>query len=323
MNPSGREFNVSKIFNPNLLPFIETPVHKLLEIYSDTNSTSPLDIAIMSGPYCLEESLGYEPLKETIAHFIETSIPDIIILTGPFVDSMHPLIKLGDVDDFPDDIFKNNVSASLAELARIKPAVQYILIPTSRDVCLEWVCFPQPPLCSALSPENTKKRRQALGLDRPNYHLFPNPVQFRINELLFAISTTDILFHLNAASYIKQNKNINRIKSLAIAVLEQQHMYPLFPGKEGVYLELGRPEEMNFQARPDVLVLPCVLQAQCSEIEGVVWINPGPIARKHNGGNFVRMCVHALDIDGLRMEDEDVGVLAHLKDRVRVDLYKL
>ena len=64
-------------------------------------------------------------------------------------------------------------------------------------MCSEWLAFPQPPFSAGLSKEEAEERRAELGLS-PSILLFPNPVQFTVNEVVFAVSNNDILKHVGA-----------------------------------------------------------------------------------------------------------------------------
>ena len=74
---------------------------------------------------------------------MEKLVPDVIILSGPFVDREHPMISLGQVNMDEDEIFKTRIVPKLKRMKEIKPGVQIILLPSQKDSCLEWIAFPQ------------------------------------------------------------------------------------------------------------------------------------------------------------------------------------
>ncbi|KAL2917675.1 DNA-directed DNA polymerase alpha subunit pol12 [Polyrhizophydium stewartii] len=163
------------------------------------------------GPFTLDSDLDFEPLEALAAEVVAVDPPDLVVLLGPFVDIDHPLIAAGIVGSDVDEIFAAQVAPRLDRMRQARPGLQIALVPSARDACSEWIAFPQPPLAAALSPADAWARRDALGLlaptpDRPGakapkdgIFLFPNPVQFRFNEIVFAVSSTDILFDLAAA----------------------------------------------------------------------------------------------------------------------------
>lgn len=65
---------------------------------------------------------------------------------GPFVDASHPLIKVGDVDETPTEIFRRQISTRLTLLMESSPGTAVILIPSVRDLVSRHVAFPQTPL---------------------------------------------------------------------------------------------------------------------------------------------------------------------------------
>lgn len=61
----------------------------------------------------------------------------------------------------------------------------------------------------------------------------PNPVQFTVNEMVFAVNTTDILFHLSGDEVARNPQNTDRMGRLS-KYLVQQRKYVCFYAK-GTY----------------------------------------------------------------------------------------
>lgn len=75
-----------------------------------------------------------------------TPAPPTRAQTGPFIDADHPLIKRGEVDEFPSQLFRTRISAKLAHLVANSPRTSVLLVPHGRDLTSTHVAFPQAPL---------------------------------------------------------------------------------------------------------------------------------------------------------------------------------
>ena len=228
INSSGKLINVSKIFTPPLLPMTVDSMSTMREYYpSDSNgnpSVRPVNIIIASGPYTLEDSLEYEPLQDLIQDIILKEKPDVVILMGPFIDSNHPMIEEGDLDLLFEELFAKQISQRLDYVHSLIPDTQFILIPSIRDAVSEYFVYPQPPLGSTLT--SSTEGRLLLGL--PDWVIcYPNPAQFYINDMLFAISSVDTLQHLSKTEIAWQPKPTlsSHLSSSSTSMLSQStHM---------------------------------------------------------------------------------------------------
>lgn len=149
VNASGNYFAVSEILEIPTLPTTATSASEMTAIASRL-SAGPLTIMVASGPYTTEDNLHFEALDEICRRAVETS-PDVVILTGPFIDSEHPLIKTGDFDiegvdsqenGTLEDLFRVKISR---KIRRIEKSL-VLLIPTIRDAVSRHISFPQEPI---------------------------------------------------------------------------------------------------------------------------------------------------------------------------------
>jgi DNA polymerase alpha subunit B len=110
--------------------------------------------------------------------------------------------------------------------------------------------------------------------------LLPNPAILRINEIAFAFTTADTLFHLRSQEYFKRATELdeggNVLEQTQIIgdvmarccrnILRQRCFYPLFPsvmgpGVEPLNLDITHMELLKFEDTPfDILVLPSMLK---------------------------------------------------------------
>lgn len=141
---------------------------------------NPMSVIVAAGPYTVDSNLDYEPLQALLG-LVQEERPDVLILvrlvprcpiqaaligppvepakqcqayapsptlpqTGPFVDAEHPLIKSGDVDEFPTQLFRSRITTKLAHLLANSPRTAVILVPNGRDLTSQHAAFPQAPL---------------------------------------------------------------------------------------------------------------------------------------------------------------------------------
>ena len=67
---------------------------------------------------------------------------------GPFVDSAHPKIKSGDIEQLPADIFHTHFTESLRDFLDVSPDSLVLLVPSLRDIISRHFAFPQGELPS-------------------------------------------------------------------------------------------------------------------------------------------------------------------------------
>lgn len=134
-----------------------------------------------------------------------------------------------------------------------------------------------------------------LTISVQNVKCLPNPAMFSLNEIVFGISTPDILFHLSREEIRHKPSEPNPLARLSKAIITQQNFYPLFPppvGSAGVNLDVPNLRLADFiNVTPDVLVLPSVLPSSAKIVDGVVVVNPGCLSKKLGSGSYVKMTV--------------------------------
>ena len=64
------------------------------ELHYDLKNGEPLGVMVASGPFTTADNLDYQPLIDFLFSAVNNS-PDVIILTGPFVDVRHESVKKG------------------------------------------------------------------------------------------------------------------------------------------------------------------------------------------------------------------------------------
>ncbi|KAA8910520.1 DNA polymerase alpha subunit B N-terminal-domain-containing protein [Sphaerosporella brunnea] len=323
VNASGSYFQVHEILEPPKLPPAATSAGELAAT-GERLEAGPVTVFIASGPYTTQDNLEFEALDELCAKAAEQQ-PDAVILTGPFIDSDHPLVKTGDfdldeIDGMNDgtieDLFRQKISR---RISRIKNSM-VLMIPSVRDAVSKHCAFPQKGL-----------ERKPLGL-ADNVKCLPNPSMFSINEIVFAVSTNDILFHLQREEITRNPLITNPPARLSSHLLTQRSFYPLFPppprdalpaGLNAVGAALDVPHLRLadlVNVTPDVLVLPSILGSFAKVIDSVVVVNPGNAAKPRGPGTWVEMTVRPKEVDEGAMVEE---VAHEVWERARVEVRRI
>jgi hypothetical protein len=60
-----------------------------------TSQPMPLTVVSASGPYCLDDSLHFEPLHELLDN-VRTKTCDLLIFTGPFIPDTYDVFTEGE-----------------------------------------------------------------------------------------------------------------------------------------------------------------------------------------------------------------------------------
>ncbi|EGF79051.1 hypothetical protein BATDEDRAFT_12741, partial [Batrachochytrium dendrobatidis JAM81] len=350
-NPSGQQLHVSYIIYPTLPPRPTTNLSEIKSMYRAENGLNKrtIHIVVASGPFTLVDSLTYEPLEALVVDVIEKDAPDVVILMGPFVDIDHPLIVSGNVMEDVDDIFREQVAKRIDRMRDARPGLQVILVPSIRDACTEWVAFPQPPLASGITTEIAQLRKKNLGLttdSQRGLYLFPNPVQFRLNEIVFAVSTSDIVFDLAESQYmcrsgpkthLKSFGNdssaghvLDRLSTCFNHVLRHRSFYPMFPSSSNACLDSTHQDgeyagPLILQVIPDILIVSSRLQYMARNVQDCLCINPGMMTKGRNGGTYARLCIHPFNTDVMDTGDmdEDIELEHAIVHRTAVNIRRI
>ncbi|KAJ7069986.1 DNA polymerase alpha/epsilon subunit B-domain-containing protein [Mycena amicta] len=252
-------------------------------------------VLVACGPFTPDQDLGFRPWR-TLSKKLKEMKPTVVILTGPFIDVLHPMIKAGDVDSTPLSLFRTRFILPLREYLDSAPGSIAVVIPSVRDLISNHAVFPQGEL-----------EREVVMSD-PRIHLVPNPAWFTINGLAFSITSTDVLFHLKRGEFIKRGEEVDPVEvtpddacndpivGLCKHVLQQRCIYPVFPvpgdltnelvldvtHSDGLRLGPGMDGDSDApppHCTPDVLIVPSRFKQFAKPIYGTLAINPGFVYR--------------------------------------------
>ena len=173
----------------------------------------------------------------------------------------------------------------------------------------------------------------SLGLERlmkpssdikSRLHCMPNPCSFRINEMVFGVTSTDVLFHMSVE---ETNKNLpagSRLRRISQHMVQQQSFYPLFPPNKSVNLDLKQQDGWRMPCQPDVLIVPSKLSPFCAPIlEHTMAVNPGHLTKATTGGTYSLMKIHPMKKEKLAAANDDTKITHDVSDRMEVEIKKI
>ncbi|KAJ3330232.1 DNA-directed DNA polymerase alpha subunit pol12 [Blyttiomyces sp. JEL0837] len=218
-NPTGHLVFVTRVIMPPELPRVVTPPSLLVDFYPETKETvdedgnmRPWNMVVAAGPFTMDDNVEYEPLDAFI-EVVRKEKPEVVILIGPFVDETHGGIVSGAIRECIIGMFAKRIAPRLRRIMEVRPGVRVVVVPGTCGIESEWLAYPQPPLGARLFEDRWLPGEmdgvRALGLsDLMAYSngsgpkgsklmLFPNPVQFAVNEVVVAVSNADSLMHIS------------------------------------------------------------------------------------------------------------------------------
>ncbi|BGP14896.1 DNA-directed DNA polymerase alpha subunit pol12 [Rhodosporidiobolus nylandii] len=350
MNGGGKLFAVKEVLMmPPADATYTSPSELLSHQYGDDPKElggNPMSVLVASGPYTVDSDLEYEPLQ-ALLELAQGEKPDVVILTGPFIDASHPLIQRGEIDEFPPALFRSRISSKLAALVSASPRTAVILIPNGRDLISSHYAFPQAPFTK--DPE--------LGLPK-GVRLLPNPCQFSINEVVFGVASVDVLWALKSQEFFRkcgdaeppaegaQDDPLAKDVMARVGrhLLRQRSFYPVFPSPppskmlDQLNLDITHYDlvKMGKDGGPDIVIAPSIQKHFTRIVDSTVILNPSFLTKSSapaSAGTFARLTIHPMDRESLTelMEsgNVDAGGVAddpvehRVWERCRVDVIKV
>ncbi|KAL6302805.1 DNA polymerase alpha, subunit B [Sparassis latifolia] len=314
-NGGGGWFSVSEILS---LPGLKTPPRNNMNVDSDSSFSA----FVACGPFSPDADLSFNPWHKLISK-LKTEKPAVSILVGPFIDNAHPLVKSGDIDTTPAELFRQTFTATLREYLDSAPGALVLIVPSVRDIISDHAVFPQSELGFEFSGD-------------PRMHLLPNPCQFTLNDLSFGVSSVDVIFHLRKEEFFKRAQEVESISSQGDTtqagdpmtntcrhLLQQRSFYPIFPVpfdlSHEVNLDITHSEALKLAgldsaaSAPDVLITPSrlkhfskVTSPHSFMVDSTLFMNPSFLTK----GMFATMSYAGSG-------DND------LPDRLKADILKL
>ncbi|ETI49489.1 hypothetical protein F441_06656 [Phytophthora nicotianae CJ01A1] len=312
---------VKRFLEPIPAPPATSSPARIKEIQSEHGN--PVRVLTACGPFTTTSNVDYLPLNDLLQIAIDQK-PDVLILVGPFIDSMHSMFQDGLVKydgmmlSF-EEIFLFKVMTLLNNVLSRDERIQVVIVPSLRDANHEYV-YPQPPL-------NKKKACEAFEVAdyAKRVHFMSNPSTFSINGVVFGTSALDVVVQLSSNElYRAQVRDQNRLLRLCEQVVDQRSFYPMFPPPPNseAPIDLRYMKQFQFEQTPDILLLPSILNRFCGRVKDSICLNPGQLCKGESGGTFAHITILPLSNDKIESATDDK--CAHfVPDRTIVEIKRI
>mmetsp|Transcript_5284 Transcript_5284/g.9614 ORF Transcript_5284/g.9614 Transcript_5284/m.9614 type:complete len:649 (-) Transcript_5284:46-1992(-) len=353
-NPSGRKMIASKICEGVSKPMVKTKAGELLKLQhsGEGQDGQPLSVFAAAGPFTTNQNFDFEPMADLLA-VVGRLRPDVVVLSGPFVPADHPAAKNGAVQMVSEDgekltvTFENIFSEKFAKLLEDTfldhpdLLTQFVLVPSIDDAFHDNV-FPQAPFKDRVENgesldlpgaegivngslglqyvEEAGREGQEQSTWTKRVHCVSNPCTFKINDVVFGITSVDPLFSLTTQDC---SANINRMARMAQHLIQQQSYYPVFPPPKQANLDLRHLGKVKMPVTPDVLLVPSKLAPFCKEVLGSLVVNPQQLSKGSTGGTFATITIHPMPREELEKAGEGVEMPHKVAERARVQVQKI
>mmetsp|Transcript_21166 Transcript_21166/g.42206 ORF Transcript_21166/g.42206 Transcript_21166/m.42206 type:complete len:637 (-) Transcript_21166:13-1923(-) len=356
-NPGGRKMVAGKVCEGVMKPLEKTSAGEMLELQhgSGAQDGKPLSVIAAAGPFTTNQNFDFEPMSDLL-HVVSRLRPDVVILAGPFVPSEHPQAREGVVHLTDEEgqnltvtfenIFSEKFSKLLEDTYLDHPDLhtQFVLVPSLDDAFHDNV-FPQPPFSDRKAggdeggtmdiPGAEGIQVGSLGLNYvesagrestpsstwpKRVHCVSNPATFKINEVVFGVTSVDPIFSLTTQDC---SAGINRMQRMAQHLVQQQSYYPVFPAPNKANLDLRHLSKTTMPVTPDVLLVPSKLAPFVKDVLGSVVINPQQLSRGSTGGTFATIDVQPVKREELENAGEGVMMEHKVTERAKVAVMKI
>ncbi|XP_053377619.1 DNA polymerase alpha subunit B-like isoform X1 [Mercenaria mercenaria] len=272
-NSTGQKFVASKLFESVSLPLPEIPAN------TDTKNTR-LSVMVAAGPFSTSDCLSYEPFTDLIEQ-IQLTRPDVCILMGPFVDCKNAEIENGKLTVTYDDIFTQKLDEVATVTANLN--VQLVVLPSQRDMHHDPV-YPTLPY----SLDKTYK----------HVHFASDPCTLRINNIVFGLTSTDVLFHMGTEEITFPPGSSDRLGRLTQHLLNQHSYYPYYPPHEEMCIDYEKFQTTCIMpTTPHILIVPSEFKQFIKEMKGCCCINPGRLTKGLTGSTFAKIVVQVNELE--------------------------
>lgn len=288
-NPSGRSFIASNLIASTKKSTTTTTTATTSQLHED----SAVFVAV--GPFTTSDSDSYEPLEDFLKVVIEAK-PRVCLFLGPFIDAKNELIldnNFQSGDGTHEGLFSVVFNRIKQCMDLLGGNCQAVLIPSSRDLHHAFV-YPQPPFAT--------EQNQLIKS-------FWDPSMLSIGGVLVGATSTDILFHLGAEEISFPPGSSDRLARLCSHILAQNSFYPLQPASEDVNMDYSLYERhATFSQKPQILILPSELKQFIKDVNGVVCVNPGRLAKGKVGGTFAKILLPSKSVSSKTIKSHIIKI---------------
>ena len=150
MNPTGRKLIAQRVCEGAAHNVNTGSVKELREFHYDRQDGLPVKVVTACGPFTTSDNMDYQPFVD-LMHVVMEQVPDVVILSGPFVDMRHETVKKGNISIEVDEdvhqtvpheaVFANKISGLIEEAFSMEDNMktQFVLLPALEDASAKWV----------------------------------------------------------------------------------------------------------------------------------------------------------------------------------------
>lgn len=155
MNATGRNLVAHRICEGAAHAPNTSSIGELRTFHHDKQDGSSLKVLTACGPFTTSDSMSYQPFVDFL-HVVMEQAPDVVVLTGPFVDMRQEAVQSGKTTiELEDDagnviaeqvvpyeaVFANKISSVIEEAFSVDDtlATQFVLVPSLDDATAKWV----------------------------------------------------------------------------------------------------------------------------------------------------------------------------------------
>ena len=125
-----------------------------------------------------------------------------------------------------------------------------------------------------------------------------NPSLLHIQDCLsMGVVNGDILMDLISQSYNRQEKDVNKQVLFCRHLVQQQSMYPLYPASL-IPLDVTRIRRLTWSCVPDIQIIATDKMKFVHDVDGVLFVAPGPLALGNGAGTYARITVYPMKKEG-------------------------
>ena len=125
-----------------------------------------------------------------------------------------------------------------------------------------------------------------------------NPSLLHIQDCLsMGVVNGDILMDLISQSYNHQEKDVNKQVLFCRHLVQQQSMYPLYPASL-IPLDVTRIRRLTWSCVPDIQIIATDKMKFVHDVDGVLFVAPGPLALGNGAGTYARITVYPMKKEG-------------------------
>jgi DNA polymerase alpha subunit B len=202
----------------------------------------------------------------------------MLILLGPFIDANHDLISSGNLPNTYEELFQKLIDDLANELQNAN--IQVIIQPSLNDLTQEPI-YPVHPF--NMSNQFLKQNEFV--------HFVQEPCMLKVNDVQFAITSTDIVKDL-ASTATSKSSSSDKISRNFAHLLRQKSFYPLYPPPDHVCIDYEAwSKYARIDTPPSVFIASSDLTTFDKEVNSCHCVNPGRLVKGTSTGTYAQIVI--------------------------------